>query len=146
MIPLVVPAMAMRSSRLTVVHYVFLFPTILVCCATGLTEGGGSGGNASGASDAGGTTSGGGQGAGTASGGNGAGGSAIGGGGAGGGAGGGTGGSGTGGGAAGNGGTGGGQGGGPPCPVTLTSAFFDDFATPSSSSWTSGTDVVVNGS
>lgn len=32
----------------------------------------------------------------------------------------------------------------PPCPTTLTSAFSDDFTSPSSSSWTSGTDVQIN--
>jgi len=32
------------------------------------------------------------------------------------------------------------------CPATLTSAFSDDFATPSSSSWTTGTDAAVGSS
>lgn len=32
------------------------------------------------------------------------------------------------------------------CPPALTTVFSDDFASPSSASWTSGTDAVVNGS
>jgi hypothetical protein len=32
------------------------------------------------------------------------------------------------------------------CPTTLTTVFGDDFSTPSSTSWTSGTDTSVNGS
>lgn len=32
----------------------------------------------------------------------------------------------------------------PPCPTTLTSVFSDDFTSPSSASWTSGSDVQIN--